>query len=633
MFFLALLLGSLVPGVADSLSYAPPVLTVSGSDRVVPSEPIADLPVGETLGDPVPGGTPTPQSTRIDSLVFEIHGALEGSKTLTAGDSMVYVWADWLRDHVLHNRTTTGTIERRLLFQAGSSLDSIRLAETERTLRLERFLADARVRVSRGEDGRNTAVVETWDRWSTSIPTGFNRSGGELQWLLGASEANLLGSGRKVAGFYQSNVLRSSWNVTFLDNAFVHQGHSLAASLSEASDGRTWSVHVGRPLINRFQDWAWMLEYDDATFNRVVWEDATVWQELRRNHPAIRATDWSGGASGDGIGRLDASSIQDYQDFGALGTYGGTSTRKVRLWVQRVWGSDLRFATGPLLESQFDSAGILLVSSHLPASLLQEIRQSPRWAALRDGSPEIDDRRLGWQFLLRQDRWIRRANFNNLKWSEDIPVGWSLEGNVAQAVISRGEDRNGTWLALGGRWTGLPGDTYLSSSAGWVGRTGGESPYPDRQAFSWKTEARRLASPSLQGIVTASGDIVANAPITSRLALGEDGGLPGFPAHSFVGTTRNLLGTEVRWTPPLEALTIAPALAGFAAAGRVGDKIRPLGSGEWHAGAGFGFRFGLTRSISSVVNHLSFARPLGPEGGDWNELDGWMISFGSKTSL
>lgn len=633
MFLLAIVLGGSVPGVADSLPFAPSALTVSAASLEVPSESIGDRPVGDSIGDPVSSRPEIAVSPRIDRLDIVIHGALEGSKTLTAGDSLVYVWADWLRDHVLHNRTRTSTIERRLLFQAGSPLDSIRLAEAERTLRLERFLADARIRIEPGDDGRNTAVVETWDRWSTSILTALNRSGGELQWLLGASEANLLGSGRKVAGFYQSNALRTSWNASFLDNAFVRQGHTLSANLSEASDGRTWSVQLGRPLTNRFQDWAWMLEYDDATFDRTVWEDASVWQALRRHHPAIRPSDWSGGASGEQVGRLDATSIQDYQDFGALGTYGGTTTRKIRLWAQRIWGSDLRLATGPLLESQFDSAGVLLVSSRLPASLLAEIRQSPRWTALREGSPEIDDRRLGWQFLLRQDRWIRRTNFNNLKWSEDIPVGWSMEGSVAHAVVSRGEDRNGTWLALGGRWTGLPGDTYLSGSAGWVGRKGGESPYPDRQGFSWKAEARRLATPSLQGIVTASGDIVADAPITSRLALGEDGGLPGFPAHSFVGTTRNLLGTELRWTPPLEALTIAPALAGFAAAGRVGETIRPLGSGDWHAGAGFGFRFGLTRSISGVVNHLSFARPLGPEGGDWNELDGWMISFGSKTSL
>lgn len=571
-------------------------------------------------------------SGSLDSLVLIQNGALEGSKSLTQGDSLVYVWAEWTRDHILHNRTRPQTIERRLLFGRGDAYDSLRWAESERLLRQERFLADAKVRTLAGPDGRMSTSVETWDKWSTAVLTGLNRSGGEVQWLLGISEANLLGTGRSIGGYYQSTVLRTSWNVGFHDNAFVRQGHILSLNLSEASDGNTYALRLGRPLSTRFQEVAWMFEVDDATTSKHVWGDAPLWHELRREHPAMRATDWSGRPSGTSVGSLEGKDRETFSAY-PLGVYQESRTLKARAWAQKVWGSTILVGTGPVLEHHFDRLGPLALSTSIPTSLRESIRNDERWASLREGSPEIDDRRIGWMTTLRRDRWIRRKNFNNLKWVEDIPVGWLAEANVVRSVVSRGEDRDANWSTLSGRWSGLLHDTYAVGSASWIRRFGGESSHPDRQGLAWKAELRQLVSPSLQTLATASGDMVSQAPPTSQLTLGEDNGLPGFPAHTFAGTSRNLFGSEVRWTPPIEALTAAPALAAFAGAGRVGDKIRPLGSGEWHYGAGVGLRIGLTRSINSVVNHISIARPLGPEGGDWNETGSWMLSFGSKTSL
>lgn len=613
---------------------APPTLPSLDSGSARPSDEAASLaPLGDSLSDPlVPQSLPQPSSGRIDSIRFVHHGALEGSKALTKGDSLTYVWGDWVRDHVLHNRTREETISRRLLFSAHDPLDSLRLTEAERLLRQERFLADARIRVGRTADGRNLVTVETWDRWSTAVISGFNRAGGEMQWILGLSEANVLGSGRAVSGYYQSTTRRTSWNFGFLDNAFLHQGQTLSLNFSQASDGNTYAARFGRPLNSRYQDIAWMLEFDDAVADKYVWGDGPLWQQLRRDYPARDASDWAGQRSGTEVGRLDsrtleASSAHPLFDFRA------SHTQKTRLWMQRVWGDDLRIATGPLVEQQIDRPGDRYFWNGMPDSLVRDWKSDSRFADFVARPPEIDDRRIGWMTTLRRDRWVRKTNFNNLKWVEDIPVGWLLEGTIVRATDSRGDDSHGAWFSAGGRWSGVGERTYGTASASWIRRTGGEGPFQDRQALSWKAEVRRSPAANLQALATASGDLVADAPLTSQVTLGEDNGLPGFPAHSFAGTTRNLFGTELRWTPPLEAFTAVPALAAFAGAGRVGDDIRPLGSGEWHYGAGVGIRIGLTRSINGVVNHLSISRPLGPEGGDWNDGRSWMLSFGAKQSL
>lgn len=626
--------------------FTAPVIGSSTTVPVVDSAPppFLDVPttdsapaklVGESVLDPLET-TPQPppgEGDRIDSILFIRHGALEGTKVVTPGDSLAYLAAEWVRDHLLHNRTREPAVRRRLLFRTGDPIDSLRLSETERSLRAERFIAEASVRTRKLDDSRNAVEVETWDQWSTSIPTNFSRAGGELSWGLGLNESNLLGSGQEVSFFYLSKPLQTTWNFGYSNHAFLLPHHQLSLYWSNASDGGSLSLRLGHPLTSRYQDWAWMIEADDAEFDRIVYADAGTWQELRREHPAVRSSDWGGGASGDRVGRLDAGSIEEFAGFGPLGWYGGTRTQKVRVWVQRVWGDDLRVSTGPLVESQRDSSGALYVSSKLPASLRSEMVRSERWRPLLEGAPEVDDRRIGWMGSIRRDRWIRRKNFNNLKWVEDIPVGWLVEASTVKTVVSRGESRDGAWNQVSGRWSGLADRTYAVASTSWIGRMGGSGPYTERQGFSWKAELRQLSSMQFQGILTASGDFVADAPPTSQLTLGEETGLPGFPAHSFAGSTRNLFGSELRWTPPLEAFTVVPALAAFAAAGRVGDEIRPLGSGEWHCGAGVGLRFGLTRSINGIVNHISFSRPLGPEGGDWSDTRGWMLSFGTRQSL
>lgn len=618
------------PNTAPAMDSAPPpfqaVPTVDSSPAAV---------VGESVRDPLETAPmPAPkEGETIDSIRFIRHGALEGTKVVTPGDSLAYQAAEWVRDHLLHNRTRESAVRRRLLFRTGDPIDSLRLTETERSLRGERFIAEASVRTLRLDDGRNAVEVETWDQWSTSIPTNFSRAGGELSWGLGLNESNLLGSGQEVSFYYLSKPLQSTWNFGYSNRSFLLPQHQLSLFWSDASDGGSMSLRMGHPLNSRYQDWAWMIEADDAEFDRIVYADVGTWQELRRTHPAVRSNDWGGGVSGDHVGRLDAGSIEELAGFGPLGWYAGTRTQKVRVWVQRVWGDDLRISTGPLVESQRDSSGALYVSGKLPASLRTEMGNSERWRPLLEGAPEVDDRRIGWMGSIRRDRWIRRKNFNNLKWVEDIPVGWLVEASTVKTVVSRGESRDGAWNQVSGRWSGLADRTYAVASTSWIGRVGGSGPYTERQGFSWKAELRRMSSAQLQGILTASGDFVADAPPTSQLTLGEETGLPGFPAHSFAGSTRNLFGTELRWTPPLEAFTVVPALAAFAGAGRVGDDIRPLGSGEWHYGAGVGLRFGLTRSINGIVNHISFSRPLGPEGGDWSDTRGWMLSFGTRQSL
>ena len=558
-----------------------------------------------TLGAPVDDslGLP-PVSTRIDTVLVVRHGALEGSNTLTPADSTTYLMMEWLRDHVLHSRTSDATIRNRLILQNGDTPDSVRLHEAGRLLRLEKFLADAKVDTVRLDDRRLALKAESWDRWSEALIASYNHSGGETNWALGLHEANLLGTGQDVGFSYSSTALQHGWTFNYTNTAFFAPGGQLTATYVDLNNGHNLIGSFGYPNRSRYQKWAWTVDFQDLLTERRIL--AT---------PSVR----------DYFTRLSGAA---WTDDALFCTEPESRYRWVHASVARYWGEETRLGLSLVAESELDSAGqtrgAFTVSDSNALALTRNDSVFQAWRSL---PPNRDDRRVGIGISLRGLDYLRKRNFNQLKWTEDVPVGWQLTAAGYLNALSRGDLRDDGLVQAGASWTGIAADVYQAASATWKSYFGDDELH--RGTSNVKVELRWIPSQRFQTIVSVANDAVYGAPVyQSQLSLGEDNGLPGYAARSFTGRGRFLSGTEIRWTPPLEALTVAPALAVFAATGRVSDDPTLTGDAAWKTGIGFGFRFGMTRSPTGLVNHLSFSRPVGDP-----DHSGWMISFGAKQSL
>jgi hypothetical protein len=291
-------------------------------------------PVGDSVPDPLAVQVSVPVSRRVDTIAIFPHGSLEGSKVLMEGDSLAYDWAEWFRDSVIHSRTTASTIRARLGFREGDTLDSLRLADGERNLRSEHFLADAKIRRVVLPDGRNLVRVETWDRWSTTVLSGINRSGGELSWLLGLREADLLGTGQDVGFSYNYTPLARSWTETYTHTAFLVPGGLLQVLTSEVSNGHDIVVNTGYPLRSRFQDWAWLVQFQDSLYDRRVL--AT---------PALRST-------------LDRRYDLAWGEDSWLSDAPQSEWRTARAAFAHIWGRETQFVLSGVAESQLDSGAV-----------------------------------------------------------------------------------------------------------------------------------------------------------------------------------------------------------------------------------------------------------------------------------
>ncbi|HNY30307.1 MAG TPA: hypothetical protein PKO15_05415 [Fibrobacteria bacterium] len=558
--------------------------------------------------DPTDGGIPGTGSIRqrrIDTIEFIHHGALEGSKVLTPGDSMVYRWAEALRDDILHSRTRRSTVERRILFDRGDILDTLKLQESERILRLERFLADIRIRDTILADGRTLVRVETWDRWSTGVITSLNRSGGVLSWVLGVRESNLLGTGQDVSLSYGQTDGDEAWTIGYTNTALFRRGLKLDAVVSVLTEGHIATFDFGFPAVHRYQTWAWRINGVDQSYQRDLYAPSEVARALTRSFGASWAEDsW-------------ISSAPD------------SRYREVRASLTRLWGDEIRLHSSLFAESELDSVSRPVSTFSFPVANLEAARRDPivqQWLR-RPG--HRDDRRLGLELTLKEVRYLRLRNFNNLKWTEDIPVGWSITTTGAWNAMANGEVQDLGYVQTAGTWTGMTGDLYGSGTTSWksfLDREGGLS----QGTLTARTEGRWIPHRMVQCLGSASSASLFGAPgWVSQTTLGEENGLPGWPAHSLAGRGRFLSTAEFRFIPPLEALTMAPALAVFGGTGRVSADPDPLGDGPWRAGLGVGIRVGMTRSPTGLINHLSLSHPVG----ETDRKMGWLLSFGSYKSL
>ena len=147
----------------------------------------------------------------------------------------------------LHARTRAGVIRGSLLVDPGDRYDSARVAESERALRALHVFSQVRLDTTR-LDGRLALRVATTDGWSTKPQIGYSSAGGDVTWLAGLVEDNLLGTATSLTVVYNRTPDRSIFNVGYVSPHFFSRRTELQAVLSDKSDGTQGRWLLGVPF-------------------------------------------------------------------------------------------------------------------------------------------------------------------------------------------------------------------------------------------------------------------------------------------------------------------------------------------------------------------------------------------------
>lgn len=164
----------------------------------------------------------------------------------------------------LHRTTRPDVIRRFLLLERGDACSELRRAESERILRAQTFIAEARVYVVANGEGGVDVEVQTSDE--TSIVLGgivSARTPHVASVLLG--NANLAGQGLYASGWWRSGGgFRDGIGTRLLDHQFLGQLLIAGLELERAPLGASWRVSTARPFFTDLQRLAWRVRLGSA---------------------------------------------------------------------------------------------------------------------------------------------------------------------------------------------------------------------------------------------------------------------------------------------------------------------------------------------------------------------------------
>ncbi len=152
----------------------------------------------------------------------------------------------------LHVRTRESTVQRRLLFAVGDTVDPARIAESVRGLRRLRYLADVSIEGARCEGGGVGLTVVTRDAWSTR-PTLKVR--GARTARIGVEERNLLGTGRSVEAYVRSDYGRMGVGIAYTDPWLFGSDWEASVAHNAYSDGGSWEATLQSRERSIFDRW------------------------------------------------------------------------------------------------------------------------------------------------------------------------------------------------------------------------------------------------------------------------------------------------------------------------------------------------------------------------------------------
>lgn len=453
-----------------------------------------------------------------------------------------------------HIVTRDSTIQKQLLFRTGDTYSQRLLEESERLLRQNSWLYDAKITPIRYEDGVVDIRVWTRDLWTLLPGFSISRSGGENRTSVELSESNLAGLGVKVRVRYKEDVDRSSTSFQYYDKNFRQTWWTAFFDYADASDGSTTHVNFARPFYALDTRWS---------------AGTTIFVDEKE----------------DSLYDLGVEAAEYKAETGTLSAFWGWSAGLSEDWVTR-------WTTGIVYDDRKFSA---VPNGQLP-SLVPE------------------SRRLVYPFLgyeLLEDNFEKASNRDQIERTEDFFMGTRIAARLGWASEGFGADRDALIYSMSASksFGSIQREALFLSSA-LSGRFEGNDSVNTRLGVSARFYNRitdkRLVFLTLEGIWGNDLDI------DNLVELGGDTGLRGYPLRYQTGESKLLLTAEQRYFTdwyPFRLFRVGGAI--FADIGRTWGE-NPVGGPPlgWLKDVGVGLRLGSTRSTGRDVVHIDIAFPL-----------------------
>ncbi|MGH8496516.1 MAG: hypothetical protein ACREVN_10325 [Gammaproteobacteria bacterium] len=473
----------------------------------------------------------------------------------------------------LHVPTRPSVILAQLLFESGDVYSKRLLMESERILRANGYIYDARICPVRYEGSVVDIAVVTRDVWTLTPDIGFTREGGENESRIGFEEANVLGTGISIGAVRNVEVDRSSTSFLYSDPHVAGSWVQLGFIITESSDGEALGLDVERPFYamdaRNSGGFSWLDE------NRIdpLYDRGDVVEEFRHELELTRV-------------------------------FFGLSEGLKDGWVHR-W----TFGMGREID-EFSFA-----PSDTPATVLPE------------------DRKLIYPFIgfqVLEDKFEETMNLDQIGRTEDFFLGTGFSMELGFAGEAFGSDRNAMLFNTSAQYGFEPSLDRLWLLDGTLSGRYEDGSVADA-LFSGRVRHYRRQDEHNVTFYTLQADVAEDLDRETQLLLGGDSGLRGYPLRYQSGNRRMLATVEQRLFTDYYPWRLFRL--GFAAFVDVGRTWGENAVGTDNLGVlkdvGIGMRLGSTRSGSGNVIHVDLAFPLDGE----DDISNVQLLFQTKATF
>jgi hypothetical protein len=514
----------------------------------------SDAPAGASGVESSLMTTTLPRDAELESshaVIGEV--MLDNQNIFDLSDDREDVWPFRLANR-LHVTTRPYVIRQQLLFRSGDLYSRRLLEESERMLRLTRYLYDASIRPVRYHDGKVDVLVTTRDVWTFDPGLSFGRHGGSNSTGGQLEELNVAGTGIALGASHSTDIDRTSTLYSAEQSHLLGTWTAVRASYADNSDGSAGEIAVDHPFyaldVHRAGG------ADVLTDNRIdaLYDRGAIIDQFRERHRFAESyIGWSPGLADGWVPRFSAGFTLDEREFESIPAWNG------------------------------------------PVLLPLPTRLAYPWL----------------QFALVQDDFLKLWNHDQIERTEDFYIGTQVRTRIGWSDPAFGADRRalvflGTasrGLSVGATGTILVGSTLTGRLENGTAR----NTVLDTAIRYYLEESRGLLF-----FTTLQGTLGHNLDLQNQILLGGDSGLRGYPLRFQSGTARALATVEQRYFTdwyPFRLFRLGGAV--FFDAGRTFGPA-PLAAPNLGLlrDVGLGLRFGNSRSGLGNITHVDIAVPL-----------------------
>ena len=453
--------------------------------------------------------------------------------------------------NALHIITKERVVRSELLFDIGEKIDSLRIVESQRNLRLRGFISEVFVAGKPNGSDSVDLTITTVDYWTTKISLYTELNGGDYILEAAASEVNFLGNGQAV---------------------------EIAGETSSDKDSYSFYVGDGRLGGTRI---AGSFYYTGTTYG----DGLMVYLARPQYSLSVKTGFWAKYRKTDGILRMfsDGAEVfrykRMYRDFETKIIYSLGLLKRLDIYLK------YNYKFKDYAPDNHSSPLNYIIPP-------DEIRSYPT---------------LGFGFsIIKYDmqRFLDEAGT-----PEDLTLGAAVRVAIGRSVPEFGADYSGTRPEFSIKFLAKPYSRFFIGAKNkilWWRHNGRDTEIRSR------TEAMAYIKTGETNVLSARilTDFTWRQKTTYQVILGGANGLRGYPVYRFAGNRLAIGNLEYRFYLPLEILTVRIGGAAFFDIGTVWQKNEKIDPGDLRSDIGLGLRFGLTKSSSSRVLRFDIAKSL-----------------------